>query len=174
MRTTSALLLALLATACATPEGLPRAPLVPPVAIEKPVIKSERVRADSDRSPPTAIDQPASPRDPQSITGVAPPNYRTIVETVEVPVEVEIPVDVRMPRRRIAGDGRGYYYEPNYDDYVRYRRSGRRWRPSGFPVNTAIGAGVGAIIGHQRGRRDRGALIGGGIGLLMDLNRWSR
>jgi len=40
-----------------------------------------------------------------------------------------------------------------------------------FPVNTAVGAGIGAIVGHQRGRRHRGALIGGSIGLLFDLQR---
>jgi hypothetical protein len=72
-------------------------------------------------------------------------------------------------------------YEPEprrdyrqYDDYLRYRSSYRHrsYRRSRFPVNTVVGAGIGAIIGHQRGRRDRGALIGGGVGLLFDLNRW--
>lgn len=61
-----------------------------------------------------------------------------------------------------------------YDDYLDYRTS-YRYRPyrrGRFPINTAVGAGIGAIIGHQRGRRDRGALIGGGVGLLFDLNRW--
>jgi len=60
-----------------------------------------------------------------------------------------------------------------YDDYL-YRRGVDRVRRRGtrFPVNTVVGAGVGAVIGHQRGRRDRGALIGAGLGLLFDLNRW--
>lgn len=44
--------------------------------------------------------------------------------------------------------------------------------PSTFPVNTLLGAGVGAIIGHQNGRRESGALIGGGVGMLLDLFRW--
>ncbi|HEY3226883.1 MAG TPA: glycine zipper family protein [Planctomycetota bacterium] len=34
-----------------------------------------------------------------------------------------------------------------------------------------LGAGVGAIIGHQSGHRTRGALIGAGAGFLLD--RWS-
>ena len=35
-----------------------------------------------------------------------------------------------------------------------------------------IGAGVGAIIGHQHGRRTRGALIGAGVGLFIGCWGW--
>ncbi|MBX3463401.1 MAG: glycine zipper family protein [Planctomycetes bacterium] len=45
-----------------------------------------------------------------------------------------------------------------------------RW----FPVHTAMGAGIGAVIGHQSGHRGRGALVGGSFGLLLDLGRWVR
>ncbi|MCA8964540.1 MAG: glycine zipper family protein [Planctomycetes bacterium] len=57
------------------------------------------------------------------------------------------------------------YYTPDcrYDD---------RCETTRFPVNTAVGAGLGAIIGHQSGHRDEGAAIGAGIGLLFDLARW--
>lgn len=41
-----------------------------------------------------------------------------------------------------------------------------------FPWNTALGAGLGAVIGHQSGHRDEGAAIGAGLGLLFDLTRW--
>jgi len=35
---------------------------------------------------------------------------------------------------------------------------------SGAALGTAAGAGIGAIVGHQRGRAGEGALIGGAIG----------
>lgn len=33
-------------------------------------------------------------------------------------------------------------------------------------IGAAAGAGLGAIIGHQSGNRDKGALIGGAVGAL--------
>ena len=72
------------------------------------------------------------------------------------------------------GPYRREYYAPVYARsryYDPYGYYGRPYRRSTFPINTAIGAGVGAIIGHQHGRRGRGALIGGGIGLLFDSMR---
>jgi hypothetical protein len=47
-------------------------------------------------------------------------------------------------------------------------------RPLPFPFHTVLGAGIGAVIGHQSGQRSAGAWIGGGIGLALDLQRWSR
>jgi hypothetical protein len=38
--------------------------------------------------------------------------------------------------------------------------------------NVLLGAGVGAIIGHQSGHRTRGAIIGAGAGLLLDSMMW--
>lgn len=61
-----------------------------------------------------------------------------------------------------------------YQGYLERRGRPRRRAPNPFPVNAAVGAGLGAVLGHQAGRRDEGALIGGGIGLLFDLGRWSR
>ncbi len=47
-----------------------------------------------------------------------------------------------------------------------------RPRPPRLPLaGTLLGAGIGAIIGHQSGRRDKGAAIGAGIGLLLDAAR---
>lgn len=37
-----------------------------------------------------------------------------------------------------------------------------------FPLNTLVGAGVGAAIGHQSHHQNEGAWIGAGIGLLLD------
>jgi len=36
----------------------------------------------------------------------------------------------------------------------------------GTAIGVAGGAGLGAIIGHQSGNRDKGALIGGAVGAL--------
>ena len=49
-------------------------------------------------------------------------------------------------------------YGAGYSPYYRRR----------FPLgSTLVGAGLGAIIGHQSGNRDRGAAIGAGLGLLF-------
>ena len=50
----------------------------------------------------------------------------------------------------------------------------RHYRPyeTPFPVNTVLGAGIGAIIGHQSHHQAQGAWIGGAVGFLSDLARW--
>ncbi len=69
---------------------------------------------------------------------------------------------------------RGYALEPvDYDRYLDQRFERSR-RPTAFPINTAVGAGIGAVIGNQRGRSRQGAWIGAGVGLLFDLGRWAR
>ncbi len=50
-----------------------------------------------------------------------------------------------------------------------------RYRPyeTPFPVNTVLGAGIGAIIGNQSHHHAaQGAWIGGAVGFLADLTRW--
>jgi len=59
--------------------------------------------------------------------------------------------------------GHGYGY--GHYGYGRHARST-------FPLNTALGAGVGAVIGHQSRHRNEGALIGAGLGLLLDFGHW--
>jgi len=54
-----------------------------------------------------------------------------------------------------------------YDPYLRRYPDG--YCRSSFPWNTALGAGIGAVIGHQSGEGGRGAWIGGGIGYLLDI-----
>jgi hypothetical protein len=42
-----------------------------------------------------------------------------------------------------------------------------------FPIHTALGAGMGAVIGNQfHHQSGRGAAIGAGVGLLLDLAHW--
>lgn len=96
-----------------------------------------------------------------------------IYQVVERPVYVDRTVYVDRPywRTRYVGYGYDCYGEPVY--YQHHQGYYGHSRPrSTFPWNTAVGAGLGAVIGHQSGRRDRGAAIGAGIGLLFDLARW--
>lgn len=143
--------------ACAAAPTVGRAPQVPPLAIEVPqadLSRDEGLRAAADRRPAMHFDEQALP------SGTV--TYRTFTHTVEVPVEVvrEVPV---------AGEP-VYVGTRGYRDWYDYDRARRRgpW----FPVHTVVGAGVGAIIGHQHGHRGRGAWIGAHTGLLLDLARW--
>jgi hypothetical protein len=81
-----------------------------------------------------------------------------LYQTVERTVYVEQPV------RYYGGyDSYNSWGEPVYAQ--RYYRPYRQY--SGFPINTAVGAGIGALV--SRHHRGRGAAIGAGIGLLFDL-----
>lgn len=138
---------------CAAAPTVGRVPQVPPLAIEAPRVHAEpvaRAAAERPSRPPVVVDDlAAAPR--------ADIVHRTFTRIVEVPVEVE----------RVA-----YEAEPapvvhqSYDYERRARRGG--W----FPVNTLVGAGVGAAIGRHNGRTARGAWIGAHTGLLFDLARW--
>jgi Glycine-zipper domain len=150
-------LLPFLLIACAAPRHLELAPQVPPMTASTPPADLERdagQRAAADRSP----SRPMTEMPTMNETTVA---FRSVVEVVEVPQPVAAdPGD--QPQAR-------YYYDnwqPEGDRY-RYRERRAGW----FPVGTVVGAGVGAVIGNQSGRRGRGAWIGGGLGLLFDLNR---
>ncbi|MFT4515572.1 MAG: hypothetical protein ACI89X_003262 [Planctomycetota bacterium] len=169
MRVFTMLMVAMTALACAAPPTFTRAPLVPLLPVDAPAVDAGREAADAGRAD---RDQSASApgiAQPHYYAAPAAPTYRTLIETVEVEVPVEVQVPAQ-PSVVYVDSGRGY---STYDDYLYNRRVYRaRRRGTRFPVNTVVGAGVGAIIGHQRGRRDRGALIGGGIGLLFDWNRW--
>jgi hypothetical protein len=71
---------------------------------------------------------------------------------------------------------REIYYGDPYDRgayYGRYHAYPRR-SYGFFPWNTVFYGGLGAVIGHQSGRRDRGLAIGAGLGLLLDTFRASR
>jgi len=61
--------------------------------------------------------------------------------------------------------------DPRYDPYYQYgpRYESPPSHGTTFPLNTVVGAGLGAVIGHQSGNRGQGAWIGGSLGLLVDL-----
>lgn len=165
------LFLACVGAGCAAPRSVERVPMCPPLSIEVPTADPSRepaVRAAADVSPP---ERAAAEWTPSPMRETAP-TYRTVVHVVEVPVEAPVRVQAWADTQPQSSP-----YDPSYDAWVdayRYQDSRRRWREPFFPINTALGAGVGAIIGHQSHRRGRGALIGGGLGLLLDLDRWFR
>ncbi len=154
--------------ACAAPRLVECTPVMPLAARAAPTVEVERDvprRADADRSPPTVVDGAPVISQP-SVT------YRTVTQLVEVPSRDQDGGDVdayRVDPYRVDP----YYGAPYYYDYEpRYYYGHRRHRETTFPVGTLVGAGVGAAIGRHNGHRGRGAWIGGGIGLLLDLNRW--
>lgn len=161
------------AAACSAGRHLERAPLVPPLLLattEGSVVLLRDVgqRTDADRSAPAVL--PIESAREVATTG---PAYRIVTHFVETPV-VERPAEDRAAAD--FDDDSGVAYEPRdggyYDGYYGpgYYHDGR-WRRRWFPANTFVGAGVGAILGHQHGHRHRGALIGAGAGLLLDLPR---
>jgi hypothetical protein len=170
MRVFTMLIVAVTAVACATPPTFTRAELVPLLPVEVSAVAAGREAADAGRADrdQSASELPVAARRDGADTSA--PIYRTLIETVEVGVPMAAQAQAQSSVVYV-NSGRGY---STYDDYL-YKRGVDRTRRRGtrFPVNTVVGAGVGAIIGHQRGRRDRGALIGAGLGLLFDLNRWS-
>lgn len=149
------LLLPWLLIACSAPRHLELAPQVPPLAAAAPRADLERdagTRAAADRSP----SRPMAELPSMNETTVA---FRSVVEVVEVPQPVAADSEYGQQAR--------YYYDDWQPDRYRYQERRRGW----FPVGTAVGAGVGAVIGNQSGRRGRGAAIGAGLGLLFDINR---
>jgi hypothetical protein len=142
----------LVCAACSTARSAGLAPRAPETAAVV-LPRSERTYADADRSPAPPASEPSSPFEPVS--------YRSVVQVVELPAAS--PEYLPQPFSGYGDEGAS---QP--PPSPRSRRDGLGW----FPVNAAVGAGVGAIIGHQSGRRGRGALIGSGIGFLFDLARW--
>lgn len=151
------------AASCSTQHEVVRAPQVPPLAADMPradLARDAGKRASADLSPPL----PSAAFDGPVALPVAAPTWRSPVESAEPPVYEPIP-----PSGRAAAS---YPVYVDWYDDVQYGR--RRWHEPVFPVNTLVGAGIGAAIGHQSHHRNRGALIGGSVGLLFDLARWSR
>ena len=144
---------------CSSQRALPRRALAPATATTSAATGQPRLLAEAaERQGLTSrVSEPVTTPEPSAARPA--PVYRTFVERVEVPVERV----VEAPRERDV-----------YSEYVERAPAGQRRQPSPFPINTAVGAGVGAVIGHQSGRRDEGALWGAGIGLLFDMARWTR
>lgn len=96
---------------------------------------------------------------------------RRAADTANAPVPLQQTVYVDRPvytERYVAPYGYGYdcYGNPVYG--YGYESC----RQTDFPVNTVVGAGIGAIVGHGSKNQGRDIAIGAGIGLLFDLPRW--
>jgi hypothetical protein len=148
---------------CAAAPTVGRAPQVPQLDLDVPqadLTRDEGMRAAADRRPAMPrVEEQAS-----GATGGGAVAYRTFTQTVEVPVEVPVERQVTVPAEPVYVDRRGYR---DYYDYDRSRRRGA-W----FPVNTVVGASIGAAVGRNHRQRIRGAVIGAHAGLLLDLARW--
>lgn len=149
--------------ACSTPPTVARVPQVPPLAIDVPqadLTRDAGMRAAADRRPAMPMAEEQMP----AANGGGTVAYRTFTQTVEVPVEVPVEREVPVPGAPVYVDHRGYR---DWYDYDRARRRGA-W----FPVNTVIGASIGAAVGRNHKQRVRGAVVGAHAGLLLDLARW--
>lgn len=98
---------------------------------------------------------------------------RRAADTTSAPVPLQQTVFVDRPiytERYVDPYGYGYdaYGHPVYGYGYGYESC----RQSDFPVNTVVGAGIGAIVGHGSKHQGRDIAIGAGIGLLFDLPRW--
>ncbi len=157
---TLALLLASFAAGCAAPRTHERTGPVPLLQQELPKADLSRdagARADADRSPSLpSLPGPAMPGDGE------PVSFRSVVQVVEVPAAAD-------SGSSYDGSQGSYYSSPQQvatTSAFRSRRGG--W----FPIGTAMGAGIGAVIGNQRGNAGRGAFIGSNVGLAFDFARW--
>lgn len=125
---------------------------------------------------------PAAPQAPVTTSGDNPATQAWLDQEIDhnryvpppPPPPPEPKVRERVVERPVYVDRTVYAYDgPYYRPYYYYGSYESRPTHTTFPLNTAIGAGLGAIIGHQSGHRTRGAWIGGGLGLLVDLSsRW--
>ncbi|MCC6672347.1 MAG: hypothetical protein IT458_14890 [Planctomycetes bacterium] len=117
------------------------------------------------RSPPQAVQRPSEAYRERGWTDEEA-TRRFLDEEIRRKQVVAEPPPVRVQERVV-------YVERPYET-VAYPQQGRSSGAAAFPWNTAIGAGVGAIIGNNTcgSSSAEGALIGGSIGLMMDLARW--
>ena len=164
MRTSMLVLLAL--CACSSPNYVGHV-TSPPPRWSEPAPSSSRPATTNDDAADRFLQQEIErksgsggyvvPRDTRQ--SYEPETVRFLGEEIERKTPPPAP-EVRYVERSVYVD-RPYSYGP-----YEYRRR------STFPWGTAYGAGIGAIIGHQSHRTNRGAWIGGGIGLLFDLAHW--
>ena len=184
MNTRAALCLALLLGACATRNPVPRPETPPPRWVDPAGASGQNAKGRfeggdaSDRFLRDEIERkthlapvPApQPRYvvPQDTRQSYEPETKRFLEG-----EIGRKTPPPEPEVRYVYIDRPLVYGRDYD-YGRPAYYGQR-RESSFPWNAAWGAGIGAIIGNQHHHQaGRGAWIGGGIGLLLDIARWHR
>jgi hypothetical protein len=149
--------------ACAGSRPLPRVAPPPPVALElaapaAPQRRMEPPSADADEAATSRWLAEAIERERRERPNLPP-----------VPLQQTVYVERPVWQERIYGPGYDEFGAPVYG-YEPWQRND--WRTTPFPVNTLIGATVGAYTGHGGHSRSRDIAIGAGIGLLFDLARW--
>ena len=163
------------AAACSTPRHAERAPRVPPLAIEQPVVQWDPgSRTDAEESAPaplTEVRQPA-PESPASEARSTGPIYRTVVRVVETPPaekEDSAAFEQTAAGRQAAEQTRSASRLPPHVSF----HAGVYHDPACgfFPVHTVIGTSIGAAIGSHHGDPHHGAMIGGTIGFFLDMGR---
>lgn len=141
-------------------------PAAAPAAAKPQVLQPQRAVPQTDEAATRAwLDRTIEERRAALPDQPPEPIYRTV--TVERPVYVDRTVYA------YPGYHGGYVYGYGYDACGEpiYRTCYPARCESTFPIHTALGAGVGAIIGYQSHRAGQGAWIGAGVGLLLDLAR---
>jgi hypothetical protein len=99
---------------------------------------------------------------------------RRAADTTNAPLPLQQTVYVDRPVYSdpyVAPYGYGYGY--GYDGYGNpIYGYGSSCRQTNFPVNTVVGAGIGAIVGSGSRHQGRDIAVGAGIGLLLDFASW--
>jgi hypothetical protein len=149
------------AAACAGPQFAERTRPIAPAAPATGARPEQRSATPIDEQATRAWLDQAIERAPRVEPPVPIVRVERVEHVVERPVYVREPLDPYWHQY----DYGGYAY-PASRPYDYHRRTT-------FPAGTVLGAGLGAIIGHQSGHRGRGAWIGGSLGYLFDLgSRW--
>jgi hypothetical protein len=149
-----------LAVAIAGCSAPPRSSEPPPVSRVQPpaprYVETPRERMGGKAAP---LDQAASDRFLQE---------QIARRAAAPPIKEPMPAPAPEVRYHELPGGYRYAYPHRYG----YRRYGGWYGATPVAWNTALGAGLGAVIGHQDGKTWEGAAIGGGVGLLLDWMRW--
>jgi hypothetical protein len=171
------------AAACSAPRQAERAPRVPPLAIDQPVVQWDPgSRTDAEESAPAPLTEvqfpesqsTGSPSAESHSTGShsSGPIYRTVTRVVETPPVEQQSTAASEPAAasgEAASQPRSYQSLPPHVSF----HTGVYCDPACgfFPVHTVIGTSIGAAIGAHHGDPHHGAMIGGTIGFFLDMGR---
>lgn len=160
--------------ACSSPPVVVKSSVPPPThAPARPPVRTNPTNEEATQKWLRAEVERLTGRPPEQLMqGPASPNVYSRDGGAEPEPMVQQPVIERVyvqPAYRPVAYGYDLRGEPLFYPAYPYRRY-----QTPFPVNTVIGAGLGAMLGHHgSGHHYEGAWIGGALGFLGDLHRWS-
>ena len=161
------LALAFSAAGCSAPATVGRVPLVAPLVVgptNPGPSRDQRARAVA--APEVTASRAAVDQSPHATDPDAGVSYRLVGRCSEPPTPpAPEPPSVVPPSTDAAQAAWGP------DDGGGYDGDGSPGREPFVPANTVMGTGIGAMIGQLSDHGCEGALIGGGIGLMLDLGR---